>query len=75
MDVFNNIISNQDIIFRFAAIILIALYGLFALIVAVQISNLNKLLMQQGAGALLTIFSIINLFASIALLFVAVLSL
>jgi hypothetical protein len=75
MNLFTNLISNQDVIFRFAAIILLALYGLFALIVAIQISDLNKLLNQTGSSILITILSVVNVLASIALLFFAVLSL
>ena len=69
------IFGSQDIILRFALIILIALYGLFALIVAIQINNLNRTINQIGFSSILNMFAIIHLFAALALLILAVLSL
>lgn len=70
-----SIIESQDIIFRFALIILIALYGLFALIVAIQIGNLNRVVHQVGFSAVLNFLAVLHFFAALALLALAVLSL
>jgi hypothetical protein len=75
MDLLNNLISSQDFIFRFALIILISLYGLFALIVAIQIGNLNKVVNQIGFSPFLNFAAVLHFLATIALLAVAVLSL
>ncbi len=75
MDLLNNLISSQDFIFRFALIILISLYGLFALIVAIQIGNLNKIVNQIGFSPFLNTAAVLHFFATIALLVLAVLSL
>ena len=75
MDILNNLISSQDFIFRFSLIILISLYGLFALIVAIQIGNLNKVVNQIGFSPFLNAAAVAHFFATIALLVVAVLSL
>ena len=68
-----SIIGSQDIIFRFALIILIALYGLFALIVAIQIGNLNRVVHQVGFSGILNFLAVIHFFTALALLAFAVL--
>jgi hypothetical protein len=70
-----NFIANQDLIFRFALIIVIALYGLFALILAIQVGNLNRVLHQIGASSILSLLAIGHALAAIALLMLAVVSL
>ncbi len=64
----NSLFSSQDIIFRFGLMILIALYGLFALIVAVQINNLNRVVNQIGFSGVLNFIALTHLVASLALL-------
>ena len=71
----DSLFSNQDIIFRFVLIVLIALYGLFALIVAIQVGNLNKVVNQIGFSPVLNALAVIHFVAAIALLAFAVLSL
>lgn len=68
MSFINNLFSSQDIIFRFGLLILIALYGLFALILAIQINNLNRVVNQIGFSTILNIIAFIHLVASLALL-------
>ena len=69
----NSIFSSQDFIFRFVLIILLSIYGLFALVIAIQIGNLNKVVNQIGFWLILNVFAIAHFFAAIALLVVAVL--
>lgn len=70
-----NFFASQDIIVRIGLIILIALYGLFALIVAIQISNLNRVVNQIGFSGILNFLAVVHFFLSIGLLILAVLSL
>lgn len=70
-----SLFSSQDLIFRLALIVLVALYGLFALIVAIQISNLNKVVNQIGFSGILNFAAVTHFFAAIALLIISVLSL
>lgn len=48
VDLINSLISSQDAIIRFALVVLISIYGLFALIVAIQVGNLNKVVNQAA---------------------------
>ena len=66
---------NQDLLIRFALIILIALYGLFALILVIQINNLNRTIKQIAFAPIFNLLAIIHFFAALALLLAAVLSL
>lgn len=70
-----SLFTSQDLIFRLALIVLVALYGLFALIVAIQISNLNKVVNQIGFSSILNFAAVAHFFAAIALLIISVLSL
>lgn len=73
--IISSLFANQDILFKLALIILIALYGLFALIVAIQINNLNRVVNQIGFSRILNLLAILHFFAAIALLLASVLSL
>jgi len=76
MDVINfflNIFSNQDTLFRIILIILIAIYGLFALILFIQIRNLNRIVNQIAFSPVFIVLALIHLLAILALLFFAVL--
>lgn len=68
-----SLITNQSTVFGFVLIILIALYGLFALIAAIQVSNLNKVVNQVGFAPILNVIFVAHFLASLALLFFAVL--
>ena len=68
MNFINELFSSQDIIFRFGLLILIAIYGLFALIVAIQVNNLNRVVNQAGFSSFLNIIAFLHLIASLALL-------
>ena len=73
--IISQLLNSQDVIVRFALVILIALYGLFALIVAIQIGNLNRVVHQIGSSSVLNFFAILHFGATLALLVLAVLSL
>lgn len=75
MNLISALFSSQDIIFSFAMLILIAIYGLFALIVAIQINNLNRVVTQIGFAPIFNILALLHLFGAIALLILSVLSL
>lgn len=71
--IISSLLSGQDIIARFALVIFIALYGLFALIVAIQIGNLNRVVNQIGASAFLNFLAVLHFGVALALLVIAVL--
>lgn len=75
MDIIPSLFSSQDTILRFALIILISLYGLFALIVAIQLNNLNRVINQIGFSIILNALALAHLLAALALLILSVLSL
>jgi hypothetical protein len=75
VEIISSIFSGQDLIVRFALVILIALYGLYALIVAIQISNLNRVVHQVGSSGVLNFLAILHFGLTLALLVIAVLSL
>lgn len=68
MTFIQGLFSSQDIIFRFGLLILIALYGLFALILAIQVNNLNRVVNQIGFSSVLNVITFLHLIASLALL-------
>jgi hypothetical protein len=68
-------IPSQDIIFRLGLLILIALYGLFALILLIQMKNLNRAMTIIGVAPLLNFAALTHLLATLALLIFAVVSL
>lgn len=70
-----NIIKNQDTLVRFALVVLTALYGLFALIVAIQIKNLNKIINQIEFSPIFIFLGFLHVSAALALFLLAVLSL
>lgn len=75
MDIINfllNIFSNQDVLFRIILIILIAIYGFFALILFIQIRNLNLIINQITFSAIFILLTAGHLFATLALLFFVV---
>ncbi|OGH15962.1 MAG: hypothetical protein A3C30_03945 [Candidatus Levybacteria bacterium RIFCSPHIGHO2_02_FULL_40_18] len=76
MEIFNfflKIFSNQDALFRIILIILISIYGLFALILFLQIRNLNRIINQITFSPIFIVFTLVHLLATVALLFFAVL--
>lgn len=75
LELTSSLFTSQDLIFRLALIVLIALYGLFALIIAIQINNLNKVVNQIGFSSILNLAAVLHFFAAIALLIISVLSL
>mgnify|MGYP001560197416 CR=1 FL=1 len=70
---FLDIFSNQDALFRITLIILIAIYGLFALILFIQVRNLNRIVNQITFSSVFIVLALIHLLATFALLFFAVL--
>ena len=75
MDIISSLFSSQDMLAHFALIILIALYGLFALIVGIQINNLNRSVTQVGFSVILNFLAFFHLVTALALLLLTVLSL
>lgn len=73
IDFFLNIFSNQDSLFRIILIILIALYGLFALILFIQIRNLNRIVNQVTFSPVFIVLAFVHLATILALLFFTVL--
>jgi hypothetical protein len=63
-----DIFSNQDAIFKVILLILIGIYGLFALILAIQIRNLNRIINQIRFSPIFTILASGHLVAALALL-------
>ncbi|HVZ12793.1 MAG TPA: DUF5657 family protein [Patescibacteria group bacterium] len=72
---FMNLLASQDFLVRIGLIIGISFYGLFALIVAIQINNLNRALNQVGFSFIFNVIAVVHMLATIALLILAVLSL
>lgn len=70
---FLNILANQDSLFRIILIILIALYGLFALILFIQIRNLNRIVNQVTFSPVFIVLAFVHLTITLALLFFTVL--
>jgi len=70
-----NIFADQNFLIRITLVILLVLYGFFALIIAIQISNLNKTINQIGFSGILNFIAALHVLASLALLVFAVLSL
>ena len=64
--------SDQDLLFKIGLVVLIALYGLFALIVAIQIRNLNKIIDQIDFSPFFNFLYLVHVGATIALLCAAV---
>ncbi len=64
--------SDQNLLFKIGLVVLIALYGLFALIVAIQIRNLNKIIDQIDFSPFFNFLYLVHVGATIALLFAAV---
>ena len=73
--IISSIFLGQDLIVRFALVVLIALYGLYSLIVAIQISNLNRVVHQIGSSVVLNFLAVLHFGLTLALLVAAVLSL
>lgn len=67
--------QNQDFLFKIALLILIALYGLFALIVYIQIVSLNNILNQISFSPIFKALGFLHFALTLALLVFAVLSL
>ena len=72
IDFFVNIFSNQDVLFKIALMILISIYGLFALILTIQIRNLNRIINQITFSPIFTVLAGAHLVATLALLLFAV---
>ena len=72
IDFFVNIFSNQDMLLKIALMILISIYGLFALILTVQIRNLNRIINQITFSPIFTVLAGAHLAATLALLLFAV---
>lgn len=70
---FLNIFANQDSLFKIILTILIAIYGLFALILFIQIKNLNRVLNQLKFSPIFIILGLVHLLITFALLIFAVL--
>lgn len=68
-----NLFSDQNFLFRIILIVLIVIYGFFTLIVAVQISNLNRTLNQIGFSGFLNLLAQIHVLGALALLIFSVL--
>lgn len=65
--------TNQDFLAKIGLLILTALYSLFALIVYVQIVNLNRILTQISFAPIFKIIAFAHFAASLALLIFTVL--
>lgn len=72
LDVLVNFFSDQDLLVKIGLVVLIVLYSLFALIVAIQIRNLNKIIDQIDFSPFFNFLSLVHVGATIALLFAAV---
>ncbi len=70
---FINIFSNQDALFKIILVVLIALYGFFALILSIQIRNLNRIIDQVTFSKVFIMLSTAHFIVTLALLFFAVL--
>lgn len=71
-DILINFFSDQNLLFKIGLVILIALYSLFALIVAIQIRNLNKIVNQINFSPIFTLAAFLHLGITVALLLFAV---
>ncbi len=65
---FINLFENQNILLKIVFMILISLYGLFALILVFQIRNLNKIVNQITFSPIFTLAALIHLGITVALL-------
>ncbi|HVT01196.1 MAG TPA: DUF5657 family protein [Patescibacteria group bacterium] len=67
------IFSDQNGLAKFALIVLIGFYSLFALIILIQIRNLNRIVNQIKFSPIFTFIAFNHLLAALALLVFAVL--
>lgn len=72
VELISKFFSDQDFLFKIILVILVSLYGLFALVLAIQIKNLNKIINQIDFSPVFNLLSLIHVGATIALLFGAV---
>ena len=72
IDVLISFFSDQNLLFKIGLVVLIAIYSLFALIVAVQIRNLNRIINQINFSPLFTLAAFLHLGITVALLLFAV---
>lgn len=75
LDVLVNFFSDQNLLLKIGLVVLTVLYSLFALIVAIQIRNLNKIIDQIDFSPFFNFLSLVHVGATIALLFAVVISL
>lgn len=73
IDIFLNIFANQDLLFRIGLIVLMSLYILFALILALQVRNLNRIVNQISFSPIFSFLGILHLTAAVGLLLFTVL--
>lgn len=66
--VFINFFFNQDFLLKIFLLVLISLYGLFALILSIQIRNLNRIINQINFAPIFSLLATIHFAAAIALL-------
>jgi len=72
VELISKFFSDQDFLFKIIITILISFYGLFSLVLAVQIRNLNKIIDQIDFSSFFNFLSLVHVGATIALLFAAV---
>lgn len=73
IDLIFSLFENQDFLFKIALIILTSFYGLFALIVNIQIFNLNRILNQITFSPVFKILGVAHFIAALALIALTVL--
>lgn len=71
MDIFDTlfrIFTDTDLIVRLFLLVTAAMYGLFALVLAFQIRNLNKTIRQATFSSVFTFFSFLHAGIALALM-------
>lgn len=72
VDIFGRFFSDQDFLFKIILIITTIFYGLFAIILAVQINSLNKIIDQIDFSPFFNTIALVHVVAAIALVFLTV---
>jgi Family of unknown function (DUF5657) len=72
LEQFITLLGNHDFLFKIILIVTSILYGLFALILSVQIKNLNKIINQIDFSSFFNLVTLIHFLGAIAIIFLSV---
>ena len=72
IEIVERLFSDQDFLFKIFLIVVTSLYGLFALILWVQIRSLNKIIDQIDFSPVFNALGFLHLLGALALIFLSV---